>query len=195
MLIGYNDWDNIVLPFQNSKNFEDGAHYDCPEEMTLEAMELMREYAQNYHDVAPLSATPSAVVVDRSSNLDINVTIANLGPNNETTSLSIYAGTELMVTSTITLERSSIVYKVLRCDISSVGKGRQPVIVVLGPVPGEMSSVDNNFTYGAIDFKGEAATQTTDQPWSMILGVSVAVVAVILIALFFVLRKGGKKSS
>ena len=195
MLIGFNDWDNIVLPFQNSKNFEDGAHYDCPEEMTLEAMELMKESAQNYHDVAPLSATPSAVAVDRSSNLDINVTIANLGPNNETTSLSIYAGTELMVTRTITLERSSIVYKVLRCDISSVGKGRQPVIVVLGPVPGEMSSVDNNFTYGAIDFTGEAATQTTDQPWSMILGVSVAVVAVISIALFFVLRKGGKKSS
>lgn len=195
LLTGYNDWENVILPFQNSKNFADGAHGKLPEEITIDMIMRMKESAQNYHDVASLSATPSSVAVDQNSNLDINVTIANLGPNNETTSLSIYAGTKLIATRTITLERSTIAYKVLRCDITTVANGRQPVIVVLGPVHGEQSTINNNFTYGAIEFTGEAAPQTADQSWPMILGVSVAVVAVIAITLLIVLRKRGKNGS
>lgn len=195
LLNGYNDWGNVILPFQKSKNFADGAHYDCPEEITLEAMELMKESAQNYHDVALVNATPSSSVIYQNSTLDVTVNSVNLGVNNETAELSVYASTTLIAQKTISLERCNITSTVLRCDISTVPKGDQVITIRLSPVPGDKDVIDNNYTYGAIEFTGEAAPPPTDQSWPLIFGVTVTVVALIAIALFVVLRKRGKKNN
>ncbi len=195
MLDSYNDWDNIVLPFQNSKNFADGAHYDCPEEMTLEAMELMKEYAQNYHDVALINATTSSSVVNNDSILDVTVHSVNLGANNETTTLSIYAGTTLIAQRTIALERCNITTTLLRCDISNVPKGDQVITIRLAQVPGEEDAIDNNYTYGTIEFTGEAAPQDTGLSWPLVLGVSMALIVLAAIALVIILRRRGKEGT
>jgi len=194
MLDGNNDWENIILPFQNSSNFADGAHGESPEEMTIEVMMLMEESALHYHDVALVNATLTSTVVDQNGVLDVTVRSANLGANNETADLSVYAGTTLIAQRTVSLERSNITSTTLRCDVSTVPKGDQVITVRLTQVPGEEDAFDNNYTYGAIEFTGETAPQTEDQFWPLILGVSVTVVAVIAIALFVVLRKRGKKS-
>ena len=193
MLNGYNDWENIILPFQSSSNFADGAHGHSPEEMTIEVMMLMKESAQNYHDVALVNASTSSTVVDQNGVLDVTVRSVNLGANNETTDLSVYAGTILIAQRAVSLERSNITSTTLRCDVSTVPKGDQVIAIRLAQIPGEEDAFDNNLTYGAIEFTGETAPQ--DQSWPMILGAVAAIGAVVAIAVFVVLRKRGKKNS
>jgi hypothetical protein len=193
LLNGYNDWENIILPFQSSSNFADGAHGHSPEEMTIEVMMLMKESAQNYHDVALVNASTSSTVVDQNGVLDVTVRSVNLGANNETTDLSVYAGTILIAQRAVSLERSNITSTTLRCDVSTVPKGDQVIAIRLAQIPGEEDAFDNNLTYGAIEFTGETAPQ--DQSWPMILGAVAAIGAVVAIAVFVVLRKRGKKNS
>lgn len=194
MLNGYNDWENIILPFQSSSNLADGVHGQSPEEMTMEVMMLMKESAQNYHDVALVNATPSSTVIYQNGILDITVRSANLGANNETADLSVYAGTTLIAQRTVSLERSNITSTVLRCDISTVPKGDQVIAIRLAQVLGEEDAFDNNLTYGTIEFTGETAPEDMGLSWPLVLGVSVAIIVVVAIALFIVFKRRGKKS-
>lgn len=193
LLNGSNDWGNIILPFQSSSNFADGAHGESPEEITTDAMMAMKESAQNYHEVALINATPSSTIVEKDSILDIVVTSVNLGANNETADLSVYAGTTLIAQKAISLEGCNITSTSLRCDISTVPKGNQMVTIRLSQVPGEADAIDNNYTYGTIEFTVEAAPPDTGSSWPLMLGVSAAVIIVAAMALFVILRKRGKK--
>jgi hypothetical protein len=196
LLNGSNDWDNIILPFQNLPKFADGVHGQILEEdMTTDTIERMMEAAQNYHEVALENATPSSTIIDRNSILDVTVTSANLGASNETVGLSVYVGTTLIAQRTVSLERCNITSTTLRCDVSAVPKGNQVITIRLAQVPGEEDTFDNNFTYGEIEFTGETAPESNaDQSWPLVVGVSVAAVALIAMALFVVLRKRGKKN-
>ena len=195
LLIGNNDWENIVLPFQNLPKFADGVHGQILEEdMTTDTIEKMMEAALNYHEVALVNATPSSTLVYTDSILDVVVRSANLGANNETANLQVYAGTALIAQRDVFLERGNITSTTLRCDVSTVPKGDQLITIRLAQVPGEEDTFDNDFTYGAIEFTGEAAPPPINQSWPVILGVSLVFVAVIAIALFVFLRRRGKKA-
>jgi len=189
LLNGSNDWASVNLAFRNLPTYTTGVHGECPPEITTDVMEFMNESAQNYHEVALVNATPSSNIVYHNSILDMTVNSVNLGANNETVDLSVYAGTTLIAQRAVSLERSNITSTVLRCDVSAVPKGDQVIAIRLAQVPGEEDTFDNNFTYGAIEFTGEATPPPADQSWPLILGFSVAVVAVIAIALFIVTRK------
>jgi len=192
ILEGFNDWENIILPFQGLPTFADKVHGESPEEMTTDVMLLMKESALNYHDVALVIATLSSTVIDQNDILDVTVKSVNLGANNETADLSIYAGTALIAQRTVSLERSNITSTTLRCDVSTVPKGHQVITVRLAQVPGEEDAFDNDFTYGVIEFTGETTPENGEESWPLVIGVAGVVVAVIMIALFVVLRKRGK---
>jgi len=162
--------------------------------MTTDTIEKMMEAALNYHEVALVNATPSSTLVYTDSILDVVVRSANLGANNETANLQVYAGTALIAQRDVFLERGNITSTTLRCDVSTVPKGDQLITIRLAQVPGEEDTFDNDFTYGAIEFTGEAAPPPINQSWPVILGVSLVFVAVIAIALFVFLRRRGKKA-
>ena len=100
------------------------------------------------HDVAVVSVTPNATLVEAGELVNITVVVGNQGTVAETFDVKVYydyiAANWLIGTQTIsTLGAEASISLTFTWDTTDVGKGKHTVIAVAMPVPGETDTEDN----------------------------------------------------
>jgi hypothetical protein len=102
------------------------------------------------HDVAVTSVASFRPVVGRGFNQTINVTVANLGVNIETFTLTVYADAASIASQNVTLLSGNSTTMTFTWNTSGFAKGNYTISAYASPVLGETDLANNNCTGGSV---------------------------------------------
>ena len=151
VLVGYDDWANIKLDFRDSVGFADGVHSQVVDhEMTWEAVEAMRESVLHMHEVAVFNITSPSTVWSQGSALTVKLTLGNLGGSDESVSITVYANSTIIATSTLTVKAGNLTTATLPYTGQALAPGTYTLKAAVSQVAGETYTADNTVTGGTI---------------------------------------------
>jgi len=101
-------------------------------------------------DIAALSVTPSKTVVGAGYSLTIKVIVENHGGITETFNVTIYANTAAVTFQEVTLQNGGSATVFVIWDTSGFAKGNYTISAVVGTIPAEINTGNNNATDGWI---------------------------------------------
>lgn len=154
-LKGRDDWDNLVFVFRNSDNFAYGTHPETmEEELNNETIRIMHETAQQMHETAITDLTFPETTIGQSSPLSVNVTLFNLGENEEIFNFTIFANLKLVASQILTLASGTRTTAVVPCNTPSLAIGSYTLIAHLGSVENETYTADNTVVEGIVQVVG-----------------------------------------
>jgi hypothetical protein len=145
-LTGYNDWDNLVYRFRGLPSFADGDDSQViDEEITLDVIEEMRALPENAkeHDLAVINFEYSGNDVTKGEEFGVIVSLKNIGLNEETFNIAIYANFTLIGSKTVTLTSGSEVDETITCETEQLDLGDYTLMAYSIPVTGERYLYDN----------------------------------------------------
>ena len=116
---------------------------------------LMNTWTPPYgHDVTVISAVSYKTVIGQAYGGNITVYTANIGEYTETFNVTIYAKTTPIASTTVLLETGSTTSSTFYWNTAGVAFGNYTISAYAGPVSGETSISDNNFTGGWVVVAG-----------------------------------------
>jgi hypothetical protein len=111
---------------------------------------LMKPYGGLY-DIGIVSVITSKTVVGQGCSLKITVKILNYGINTETFNLTAYANATTIGTATnVALTSRNSTTITFTWNTKGFGNGNYTIWAYASPVPGEIDTTDNTFTYGTV---------------------------------------------
>lgn len=133
------------------------------------------------HEIAMTQVTVLPVTVTVGEKMSINATVTNAGEFNETFDVTAYYDGNVIETRTgVSLDSGKKTFLTFSWDTSGVSPGTYTIKVVAATVEGETKVINNTFVYGAVTVE---AVATSNLP--IYIGAAVAVVAVVIVTLYF----------
>lgn len=169
-LESYVDWTHLDYYFQQSPYFPDDTHGSDPgmyEEITADVIELMHQAALRIHDIAITNVATSATLVGQKNALTVNVTLENMGGNDETFNVTVYANTTSIESTTLTLSSGNTTTISLTCNTAGLRVGNYTLTSYVKPLANETYTADNTIIGGIITvFDETPPTVTISSPVS-----------------------------
>jgi len=111
---------------------------------------LHAAFRMPFHDVAVTNVTPSKTVVGHGFSMNINVTAANQGDFTETSNVTVYANTTIILQTEVTLTSGTSTTITFTWNTSDLAKGNYTISAYAWSVPNETYTTDNNCTDGTV---------------------------------------------
>ena len=121
-----------------------------PSQIPLYVLPIGHKTTADQHDVAITNIHPSKSIVGEGYGLHINITVANLGQYEEEFTLTLYANSSIINSTTQVLPTQTSEVVNIFWNINSFNKGNYSIWATASPVPNETNTVNNDMIDGWI---------------------------------------------